>query len=212
MKTSQLKFLFISGAALLGFAATASAQNNSFSPPRPVGTSVGLLGANYAGAEFGYTHHVHGGPKVLRDYGFVYNTPLPEGLDFNFNYDYLTGSANGLTAKQQLAVVGLTGYRALGWGKAFLQGNIGWAWDRVANTRENGFAYSAKTGIEFQLAPKFVLTPYVSYEDAPKVHEQVWNYGVQGNYRFTSEWSTSLGAQMDEHHNIRYAAGVNFHF
>lgn len=212
MKTSQLKFLFISGAALLGLAATASAQSSSFSPPRPIGTSVGLLGANYTGAEFGYTHQVNGGPKVLRDYGFVYNTPLPEGLDFNFNYDYLTGSANGATAKKQLALVGLTGYRSLGWGKAFLQGNVGWAGDKTGSVRNSGFAYSLKTGVEFQLAPKFVLTPYVSYEDAPKVHAQEWNYGVQGNYRFTKEWSASLGAKMDEHHDIRYAAGVNYHF
>ncbi|MBC7369316.1 MAG: hypothetical protein H7343_21320 [Undibacterium sp.] len=212
MKTSQLKFLSISSVVLLSLAASASAQDKSFAPPRPVGVSVGLLGATYAGAEFGYTHQVEGGPRVVRDYGFVYNQPLPEGLDFNLNYDYATGSAKGVTSKQQLAVVGLTGYRSLGWGKAFLQGNVGWAWDRVGGRHDNGFAYSAKTGIEFQLAPKFVLTPYVSYEDAPKVHEQEWNYGVQGNYRFTKEWSASLGAKMDESHNIRYAAGVNFHF
>ena len=108
MKTSSLKFLFISGVALLGLAAGAAAQDNSLSLPRPAGVPVGLLGANYVGAEFGYTHQVDGGPRVRRDYGFVYNTPLPEGLDFNFNYDYLTGSANGVTAKEQLAVVGLT--------------------------------------------------------------------------------------------------------
>jgi hypothetical protein len=212
MKNSQLKLLFISGAAVLGLATAASAQNSSVAVPRPVGTSVGLLGGNYAGVEYGYTHQVNGGPKVLRDYGFVYNTPLPEGLDFNFNYDYLTGSAQGVTAKEQLALVGLTGYRALGWGKAFLQGNVGWAWDKVGSGHKNGYAYSAKTGIEFQLAPQLVLTPYVSYDDAPKVRAQTWNYGVQGNYRFTKEWSTSLGAKMDEHHNIRYAAGVNYHF
>jgi hypothetical protein len=212
MKTSQLKFLFISSAALLGFAAVASAQNNSVAVPRPAGTNVGLLGGNYAGVEYGYTHQVDGGPKVLRDYGFVYNTPLPEGLDFNFNYDYLTGSANGVTAKEQLAVVGLTGYRSLGWGKAFLQGNVGWAWDKAANFRDSGFAYSLKTGIEFQLAPQLVLTPYVSYDDVPKVRSQEWNYGLQANYRLNKEWSTSLGAKMDDSHNIRYAAGVNFHF
>lgn len=212
MKTSQLKFLFITGAALLGLTAGASAQNSSVAVPRPVGTNVGLLGGSYAGVEYGYTHQVDGGPKVLRDYGFVYNTPLPEGLDFNFNYDYLTGSAKGVTAKRQLAVVGLTGYRALGWGKAFLQGNVGWAWDKVGRSRNNGFAYSLKTGVEFQLAPQLVITPFVSYDDAPKVHSQEWNYGVQGNYRFNKEWSGSLGAKMDDDHNIRYAAGVNFHF
>ena len=212
MKTSSLKFLFISGVALLGLAAGAAAQDNSLSLPRPAGVPVGLLGANYVGAEFGYTHQVDGGPRVRRDYGFVYNTPLPEGLDFNFNYDYLTGSANGVTAKEQLAVVGLTGYRSLGWGKAFLQGNVGWAWDKVGSSRENGFAYSLKTGIEFQLAPKFVLTPYVSYDDAPDVRAQVWNYGLQANYRFTKDWSASLGAKIDDDHNIRYAVGVNFHF
>lgn len=212
MKTSQLKLLIISGAALLGLATAASAQNSSVAVPRPVGTNVGLLGGNYAGAEFGYTHQVSGGPKVLRDYGFVYNARLSEGLDFNFNYDDLTGSAKDMTAKEQLALVGLTGYRALGWGRAFLQGNVGWAWDKLGRAHDNGFAYAAKTGIEFQLAPQLVLTPYVSYEDAPKVHAQTWNYGVQSNYRFTKEWSGSLGAKMDGAHNLRYAAGVNYHF
>ena len=212
MKTSQLKFLFISGAALFGLAASASAQMSAFSAPRPVGTSVGLLGGNYAGAEFGYTHQVEGGPRVLRDYGFVYNTPLPEGLDFNFKYDNLKGSANGMTYRQELALVGLTAYRSMPWGKPFLRGEIGWVWDRVPGFADDGFAYAAKTGVEFQVAPQVVVTPYVSYEDTPDVRSQKWNYGVMGNYRFNREWSASLDAKMDDNHNIRYAAGVNFHF
>ena len=57
-----------------------------------------------------------------------------------------------------------------------------------------------------------MLTPYVSYDDAPDVRAQVWNYGLQANYRFTKDWSASLGAKIDDDHNIRYAVGVNFHF
>ena len=212
MKTSSLKFLFISGAALLGLAATATAQRTDGTTQRPAGVGVGLIGATYVGTEFGYTHQVDGGPGVVRNYGFVYNQPLPEGLDFNFNYDYATASEAGISAKEQKLSVGLTGYRTLGWGKVFLQGNTGWAWAKAAGVRENGFAYSLKTGVQFQLMSQLVLTPYVSYEAAPRLHTHEWNYGVLTNYRFTKEWSATLGAKIDENHNVNYAAGVNFHF
>lgn len=213
MKSSSLKFLFISGATLLGLAASASAQNAAIpAPSTTLSSRVGLLGATYVGTEFGYTRQVDGGPRAVRSYGFVYNQPLPEGLDFNFNYDYATASEAGISAKQQKFAVGLTGYRALGWGKAFLQGNTGWAWEKAGGVRDNGFDYSLKTGIEFQLGAQFVLTPYVSYEAAPSLHFHEWNYGVLTNYRFNKEWSASLGAKLDEEHNVTYTAGVNFHF
>jgi hypothetical protein len=52
----------------------------------------------------------------------------------------------------------------------------------------------------------------VSYEAAPSLHFHEWNYGVLTNYRFNKEWSASLGAKLDEEHNVTYTAGVNFHF
>lgn len=212
MQTTSLKFLSMAGAVLFGLAATLSAQNADLAPPRPAGVGVGLIGATYVGTEFGYTRHVDGGPRALRTYGFVYNQPLPEGLDFNFNYRDANASEAGIGTRLQQFYVGLTGHRTLGWGKVFLQGNTGWAWAKTGGVQENGFAYELKTGAQFQLLPQLVLTPYVSYEAAPRLHTHEWNYGVLTNYRFNREWSATVGAKLDEEHNVSYSVGVNFHF
>ncbi len=215
MKTTIKTQLFLTAVLALGLAASAAAQDATVTTPDQAvspTTNYGLLGTTYAGAEFGYTHHVESAPSVLHRYGFIYNTPLPEGVDFNFNYDYTTGSAFGVKSHQQGVGLGLTGYRPQSWGKPFLQGDIGWIWQKAGKARSDSFAYTLKTGVEFQLLPALVVTPYVSYNGAKHLGVYEWNYGAKATYRFTKQWSGAFGVQLDEQHNVEYALGVNFHY
>ena len=205
--------VFASALCAVGLSLTAQAQNMA---PAPVPASAmgnqGLLGTTYAGAEFGYTHHIEGSPDVLRRYGFVYNQPLPEGLDFTFKYDHLTGSELGNRAYSNGFSLGLTGYVPQTWGKPFLSGDIGWVFAKSAGVKDDSFAYTVKTGVEFQVLPSLVIIPYVAYTEAPHFGDRGWKYGAKGVYRFTRQWSGALGAQIDEPHNLEYTVGVNFHY
>lgn len=214
MKTTIKTHLFLSAALALGLAASAAAQDAMSAPSTALSptSNYGLLGTTYAGAEFGYTHRVEAGPSVLHRYGFIYNAPLPEGVDFNFNYDYLSGRSAGVSAHQQGLGLGFTGYRPQSWGKPFLQANAGWIFRRSAGEASDSFAYTLKTGVEFQLLPALVVTPYVSYSGARHFSSYEWNYGAKGTYRFTKQWSGAVGVQIDERHNLEFTLGVNFHY
>jgi hypothetical protein len=214
MKTPTHKIFAICSALALasGLVASASAQALPAAPMDTTTANYGLLGTTYAGGEFGYSHHVEGPPSVLRRYGFMYNQPLPEGVDFNFNYDYLTGSALGLSAHAQTVSLGLTGYLPQSWGKPFLNGDVGWNFRKTGGMKDDSFTYKLKTGIEFQVLPPLVIVPYAYYQDAPHFSDHAWYYGAMAAYRFTRQWSGTLGAEIDEHHNLEYTAGVNYHY
>lgn len=201
------------GSAIFALGLTVSAFAQSVaSAPAPTSGNQGLLGTTYAGGEFGYTHHIESSPNVLRRYGFVYNQPLPEGVDFNFNYDYLTGSAAGSRAYAQTVAIGLTGYIPQSWGKPFLNGDVGWIFQKANGFKDDSFVYKLKAGVEFQVLPPLVLIPYVAYTEAPHLGDRGWTYGAKGVYRLNRQWSTALGAEIDEAHNLEYTVGVNFHY
>lgn len=209
MKLYRKNRLFILGLYALGLSSGALAQTTSSTSPT---SNQGLLGTTYAGAEFGYMHRIEGSPDVMRRYGFVYNQPLPEGLDFTFKYDHLTGSEAGSRQYSNGFLLGLTGYVPQTWGKPFLMGDIGWTFGKDAGVKSDSFAYKIKGGVEFQILPALVLTPYIAYEEAPHFGEHAWKYGAKAVYRVNRQWSGGLGAEIDENHNIEYTVGVNFHY
>jgi hypothetical protein len=215
------------GLAVLAIGLTAGAayaQNqNPTQVPVPSGTTMsnatanamgdfGLIGQNYYTLNFGYVHHVDGPPAVFHRYGFVANKPLAPGYDIGLEYDWLTGSAFGLHARQQELMVPLTAYLPMAWGRPFVEGSAGWVWQKTAGTSIDSFTYVLGAGFELQVRPSLVVTPLITYQEAPHLHDHVWNYGVKGTYRVTREWGVSLGAQIDEDHDLEYTAGVNFHF
>jgi hypothetical protein len=204
-----------------GAAQMQAQSQNPTQVPVPSGTGManapalgdyGLIGQNYYTLNFGYIHHVDGPPAVFHRYGFVANKPLAPGYDIGLAYDWLTGSAFGLHARQQELMVPLTAYLPTAWGRPFVEGSAGWVWQKAAGTSIDSFTYVLGAGFELQVRPSLVVTPLITYQEAPHLHDHVWNYGVKGTYRVTREWGVSLGAQIDEDHDLEYTAGVNFHF
>jgi hypothetical protein len=208
----------------LGLTGAAQAQNQnptqvpvptasmSMSNSTAMGGDYGLIGQQYYSLNFGYIHHVDGPPSVFHRYGFVANKPLAPGWDVGLEYDWLTGSAFGLHARQQELMVPLTAYLPMAWGRPFLEANPGWVWQKAAGSSIDSFTYVLGAGFELQVRPALVVTPLITYQEAPHLHDRVWNYGLKATYRVTREWGASLGAQIDEDRNLEYTAGVNFHF
>jgi hypothetical protein len=214
-------------AASCAFALAASAQsinNNTPSATAPgdmtslSGTGYGLLGQDYAGLEFGYTHHVDGPPSVLHRYGFIANrpaAPMSSGVnvDAMFKYNYTTGSDSGLHAWEHDALIGARGFLNFANVKPFVEGNAGWAWtNNNFKTKNDSFAYVLGTGAEFQVGQRVAVAPYVNYEEMPHFHSHEWSYGAKASLRVAREWSAILGGEMDEDHNIEYRVGWNRHF
>lgn len=207
----------------LGLATTAGAQTSPTQMPVPQGNSrmvsntpgaanYGLIGQHYYSFDYGYVHSVDGPPDVFHRYSFAANNPLAPGFDAGLKYDWLTGSAFGQNAHQQEVSIPLTAYLYNGWGRPFVEGDAGWLWQKVPGTSTDSFAYLLAAGVELQLHPALVLTPYVNFKEAPHIGAREWDYGAKGTYRFTREWGASLGAQIDDDHNLEYMAGLNFHY
>jgi hypothetical protein len=210
MKTS-IKPLVFSFAALLGLALNAEAQGTAMKPVSD--SAYGLVGQNYSGLTFGYTHHVDGPPSVLHSFGFLANRPTEvPNVDASFKYEYTTGSAFGVTGREHDLAIGATGYLPLAGFKPFLEGNVGWAFAKTGGVKNDSFAYLIGVGAEFQVLPRLAVTPYVNYQEAPHFHDRVWNYGAKTTYRLAQEWSTTFAVQIDDEHNVEYKLGVNRHF
>lgn len=219
MKTKFISFLF--GAASLGLATALCAQSTDYvADSAPRGGGAGLIGQNYAGANYTYTHHVSNLPSSLNTYGVIVNEAARSGFDSALKYDWTTGSALGANLQQHALALAFTGYVPLTWGKPFIEGDAGWVWQKTAGVRDNAFAYAVAGGVELQLLERLVLTPAISYEAAPGLDSNfIWNNadhdwygGAKATYRISRTWSSSLGARMDTRHNIGYTLGVNYHF
>jgi len=222
-KTNTSMKSLILAAAFAGIALSASAQMATNTPApgdlsTATGTGYGLLGADYAGAEFGYIHHIDGPPRVMHRYGFVANRPVTPlsssvNVDAMFKYNYTTGSDSGIHAWQHDAMIGSTAYLNLARIKPFVEGNVGWAWTagNVAS-KNDSFAYLVGGGAEVQVAERFVITPYANFREATHFHSHGWTYGTKAAYRLTRQWSGLVGGELDENHNVEWRVGMNRHF
>jgi hypothetical protein len=178
--------------------------------------SGGLLGQTYAGLEFGYTHHVESAPRELHRYAFVSNAPVGElgpQVDATFRYDHTRGRSGGLSLRRHDVAVAFTRYFTMSDGtKPFIIGQAGWAGRKTAGELHSSFAYLVGAGAEFVLRPRLTLTPYVNYREALEFDDRAWGVGAKLGYRMHREWSGTFGIQIDENHNIEYAAGFQRRF
>ena len=219
-----------------GLSAPVFAQDPNRAPPVPQSgsqsqwsdgsytpsSSDGMLGSNYTELDYTYVHHVSGLPKKLNSYGLLYNQSVQPGLDVGFAYNWIGGSEAGIRARQQEATINATYFIPQSWGRPFVSADAGWIWQKFAGEKANTFTYKLATGVEFQLIPALVLTPYVSYQGTPSHfsddnflwhnHGRLWSAGAKATYRVTKQWGASLGAEISEHNDIGYTAGVSYHF
>jgi hypothetical protein len=210
-------------------ASAQSAQDSQGAPAEraPADPGPGLVGTNYSELSFGYQRQ-EGAPGDLRAYEFITNGSVFKnaemGLDANFTYDYLNGDANGFSDRRNEAQAGLTGYLPETWGKPFVSADAGMAWQDAGDVSRKGFAYTLVGGVEFQVLKDLALTPYLEYQAEPHLYnhwlpaanfpDHLLAYGVKATYRITREWSTSLGADLDQHSGRDWGlrAGVDYHF
>ena len=185
------------------------------SPTGVADYSAGLLGRTYTAGEFGYVHHVQRAPDVLRRYGFASNAPLRElgsNTDATFRYDYTRGSGTATLVRHDVAVA-FTRYATLHDGtKPFLVAQAGWAGLKTAGELHSSFAYLVGAGAELTLRPRLALTPYLNFREALEHDDRAWNFGAKLGWRFEQRWSGTFAVQIDDHHNIEYAVGLQRRF
>jgi hypothetical protein len=208
-------------AAAFGFALTAAAQGMApSSSGRTVtpasGSAYGLLGQNYMGVSFAYTDLDKGPAGVARTWGFVANRPTEAAnVDASFKYNYTGMNALGIEAHTSEFAIGATGYIPLSVARPFVEANLGWGFINAGsgNTTDS-FSFLIGTGVEIQLAPRFVLTPYASYHEFTRLtsNSGTWNYGVKATFRIAQQYSASVAVDLDDDENLSYRFGLNRHF
>ena len=230
------KSLLIAATLALGFNARVFAQSaTATAAPAAAPSSqsydntpgVGLLGSRYVGVDYGYLRFDQaGGPQSGHEFGATYNQPIMPGLDFTADVTDTSTGYFSTHPRETQALAGLTAYQAVNsWLKPFISGQAGVSFTRDAQlfsdsgtlTRGTGgfdhdnFDYVLAAGAEFQVLPAFVLTPTVSYQEVHRFYHD-WDYGVKATYRLTRHWSVSVTPEIDQHKNLAYLGGVNFHF
>jgi hypothetical protein len=227
MNSTNIKRTCLLSALALGAALSASAQAPASPDPATIDPGPGLVGTNYAELGFGYLRE-GGTPGDFRDYDFVSNEAAYRqgiwGIDGNFKFDYLNGSADGFIDHREEAMLGATGFLTQTWGKLFLTGDAGMAWESAGGASRKGFAYSLTGGVEFEITRRIAVTPFLEYDADPHLYNHapaVANLpdhdllgGVKGTYRFTRQWSGSLSATLDQYNSrdIGLRAGVSYNF
>lgn len=214
-QTKNIKSSIFAAALALGLVATATAQSVSTTPPA-TDTGSGLLGSNYAQLSLNYLDLNDGPPSAARGFNFAYNQRLSSAVDFNADYDWARAEAYGTHATQQKLEAGATAYTGLEWGKPYVQVLGGWVWDKAGSSKADSFVYTVGTGVEFQVAPKFTLTPFVNFVRATGFNQSEFDLGMKAAYRLNKEWSLTARAQYDavRHSSdaAEYSAGVAYHF
>jgi hypothetical protein len=72
------------------------------------------------------------------------------------------------------------------------------------------------TGVEFQVARQFAITPYINFVRATGFNRSEGDFGVKGTYRFTRQWGLTAGVQYEAISHAKdatqYTLGVNYHY
>ena len=110
------------------------------------------------------------------------------------------------------------------WGKVFLTGDAGMAWEHVGGVSRKSVAYTGIAGVQFEVLRNLAVSPFLQYDTEPHLYNHapaVANFpdhllegGVKATYRFTRDWSASLTASLDQYgsRDVGLRAGVSYHF
>lgn len=209
MKTKPSLRSTILSFALLSFALNAQAQNAT---PVAGAPTYGLIGQEYTGVSFGYTHQDDGPPDALRGIGVIFNRPAAVNLDTAFKYDFTRSSAFGMHNNEHRVAANALYYWSNIGAKPFVEADAGWVFRKFAGDSGSGFVYLIGAGVEIQVKPRLAVTPFVNYQDVSEFKDRKWSYGAKVTYRLAQEWSASGRLQVDEDQNVEYRLGMNRHF
>jgi hypothetical protein len=220
-KKTTVKTLLIIAATTLGVATTALAQTAPGSMPTttvttdapPTAARYGLLGERYAGVDYGYTHIHNSYLDNLNGFDFRYNQPMEPGFDFSLGYDWARSNEYGnVRAREEQATASVTAFTDFKGMRAFIEPGVGWTWSKTGASASDSFLWFVGTGVEFQVMPRWVVTPYVRFDDATSHNRTSWNFGIKSAYRLTKSWGLNVDLTTDDDNNSGYTAGVNYHF
>jgi hypothetical protein len=214
---TNLKLLFLAAAGSLGLATGALAQSAAIAPPVPTTEpTAGLLGKNYTAVSWNYVDFDGSAPSAARGLTATFNQPLNAMLDLQFNYDYLRAGAYGVHVSQHQFDGGVVAYQTFDWGRPFVEAGAGWVWQRGGGYSDDSFAYRVGAGVEFQVAPRLSVSPFVTFRRAVSFNASEVDLGVKAAYRITRDWSLTAKAQYDavrhDKDATEYSLGVAYHF
>jgi len=211
---TNLNKLILAAAVVLG-ATMASAQSANVAVPTPGETSgAGLLGSRYT--EVSYNYIDLAGSEHADGFGLIFNQPLRPNIDVTAGYSWAKADFDTFDARVQDADIGVKAYSNLVWGRPYAAATVGWEWAKAAGIRDDSFTYKVGVGTEFQVAPAFVVTPFVNFMRATGFNTDEVQVGAKATYRLTREWSLTARAQRDfarhDDDSSEYSVGAIFHF
>ena len=130
----------------------------------------GLLGKAHAGAEFTYVDHTGSKLDKARGASADFNVPVSGKVDFGFAYDYSYVSGQNYSVSGNALSASLLTYNRTEYGKAYLLGSLGHAWDHVkvagGASRDNGAIWAVRAGYEVPVADRTAVNAGLGFADA----------------------------------------------
>jgi len=202
----KLKLVLLSAAAALAGSASALAQNAVYAPPAPSMPAAettapggyGLIGANYADLSYDY-FSIRGGPPSAA-HGFTVDGSERIGDNFatTLDYDWRRAHSDLGTFTRNRVFGGAQAFAVTNWGKPFVEGDIGWEWNRTYGVDRSSLALRAATGLEVKITSEFAMAPYVAWERATGYNASQFDYGMRANLRLTRAWGVTAKAEYQD--------------
>ena len=217
-QTTTSKKFILAAAISLGLVSAAIAQSANVAVPNPAeaDTAVvsGQLGTRYT--EVAYKFINLKGPDNAHGFALNYNQPLSAGFDFTASYDWGKADLGAFDAKVQDLEVGVKAFSNYSFAKPYVLAAVGWEWQKVATFRDDSFTYKVGVGAEFEVAPAFVITPFVNFVRATEFNASEFEIGAKATYRFNESWSAMVRGQYEsvrhDADTTEWAAGVIYRF
>lgn len=216
-KKTTIKSLLLIAAASLGAATVSSAQSASNETQARTTSTLseryGMLGERYTGVDYGYTHLHDSVFDDLNGFALRYNQPLGPGIDFSLGYEWgRSDSVNGIRAKASEVTASATWFTDYNGMRPFIEPGVGWTWSKAGPGKSDSFLYFVGAGAEFQISPRWVVTPFAQFVDATDYSGSTWNFGAKTAYRLNESWGLNAEVVTDDDSNTGFKLGVNYHF
>ena len=152
----------------------------------------GQLGVNYYGAGIGYGQTWNSNLPDLEGFGggvgVNYNLlqEVNYAIDLSANYTYIRGSGLNIRSRGHEISTSAVAFTEMEGARPFISLDTGWSWHRShyhswRSTSDSWF-YGWTGGAEFEVAPDWSLTPFVSWTRWDNYSESEWSGGVNLHY------------------------------